>query len=689
MNRRTVQTIARQLADLAADAGADRPDADLLGRFVAARDQAAFAALVRRHGPMVWASCRHLLPNPADAEDAFQATFLALAQQAKRVRNTAALGGWLHGVAVRASLKVRRSEARRRGRERTSAGPEAGRPVPDSAWDGLLTAVHEEVEHLPAALRTAFVLCDLEGVPQPAAAARLGWKPGTLTGRLARARQHLMARLTSRGLAPAVAAGGIGTAATGAAVPPALNQTVLMLAGDPVRASAAVTVLVTEVTSMTLTKVKLLAAGLMVAGGLGLGGGAWRTANVTAQAPASDPLAKTEPPAAPKPAPAPKAKPALVEKPAKAGGWTTWEYRYAGLPDDPMQFVTLLDQLGADGWEYVGVYDHMQAFAGDDARRRQVQARNSGVLDDLAKKYPAKFHDASRGMYGAGALVFKRPKNPPQVAAVKGAMAAAGVAVAGQTPGVEVELDFPIYERRLLTAPPAAAAPGKPSTSPLAASGQPSLDPFRMTEDQVRENMRRYDRDGDGRISAEEGGRSDRMKDRFAALDRNRDGFLDLDEYRGYLVVRTIELAADETSPAASSFAPTLTAVSKPRTPAPEPIIVTVKNIALTDASSLVQLCLEDVKEMRVQTVATTNTLVLFNVPPAAAGRVTELLKRVDVAPTPTEERPVTTLGLPGAVGGQPRGRNPFSGKPAPPVKPVPPPVIESTLEPLPPPAPR
>jgi RNA polymerase sigma factor (sigma-70 family) len=582
MNRRTVQTIARQLADLSADAGADRPDADLLGRFIAARDQAAFAALVRRHGPMVWASCRHLLPNPADAEDAFQATFLALAQQAKRVRNTAALGGWLHGVAVRAALKVRRSEARRKGRERASAGPEAGRPVPDSAWDGLLAAVHEEVERLPVALRTAFVLCDLEGVPQPTAAARLGWKPGTLTGRLARARQSLMARLTSRGLAPAVAAGGVGTAATGAAVPPALNQTVLMLAGDPVRASAAVTALVTEVTAMTFTKVKLLAAGLMVAGGLGLGVGSGRVANLTAQSPTAEPPAKTEPPPAAKPAPAPKAKAAPPALAATAeAGRSGWQYRYAPDVSDPVGFAGVLDKFGGEGWEYAGRWTYPASHSLDEMKQSK--------LDKAVTANPFKFYGVG-GDYSLGVLIFKRPK--PATSPAKVSTAAA----AGPTPGIDIDLAFPVYERRVATE--------SPSSGSMVAGVSPAQ--------------------------------------------------------------------------------PARTGV---RTPAPDPLILPIKHISVNDASSMVQLYLEDVKEMRVQAIGTTNTLVVFNVPPAAAARAVELLKRVDVAPAVAEERPLVPglpPGSPGAGAGQPRGRNPFSGgKPTPSAKPVPPPPFTEERVPL------
>src|SRR5207248_8121100 len=97
------------------------------------------------------------------------------------IRTPAAVGAWLHGVAVRVATKVRRSAARRKRRERAAASAEAApAPVPDAKWEAVLAAVHEEVDRLPDALRTAFVLCELGGVPPAEAAGRLGWKPGTL-----------------------------------------------------------------------------------------------------------------------------------------------------------------------------------------------------------------------------------------------------------------------------------------------------------------------------------------------------------------------------------------------------------------------------------------------------------------------------------------------------------------------------
>jgi RNA polymerase sigma factor (sigma-70 family) len=175
VGRSLLESVLRKVGPLAVDGRVG--DAELLRRFTADRDETAFAALVRRHGPLVWAVCRQLLPHEPDAEDAFQATFLALVRGADRVRTPAALGAWLHSTAYRVAQQAKRSAARQRQRDHVAAAPEAAAPVADSAWDRVQSAVHEEVGRLPEPLRTAFVLCDLQGVRQPEAAAALGWRP--------------------------------------------------------------------------------------------------------------------------------------------------------------------------------------------------------------------------------------------------------------------------------------------------------------------------------------------------------------------------------------------------------------------------------------------------------------------------------------------------------------------------------
>ena len=177
---------------LAAGPAAAPGDAELLARFVAARDGEAFAALVARHGPLVWGVCRRLLADPRDAEDAFQAAFLVLARRAAAVRPAGALAAWLHGVARRVALKARAAAARRRPRQPgpLAADPPDRRPEPldELSARDLLAVIDEEVARLPAGYRLPVVLCYLEGRTQDEAARLLGWTAGTLRGRLDRGR---------------------------------------------------------------------------------------------------------------------------------------------------------------------------------------------------------------------------------------------------------------------------------------------------------------------------------------------------------------------------------------------------------------------------------------------------------------------------------------------------------------------
>jgi RNA polymerase sigma factor (sigma-70 family) len=179
-------------------------DAELLRRFADHRDESAFELLVWRHGRMVLAACRRILGRSADADDAFQVTFLALARRAGSIRTGAALPGWLHRVARRAVVRVKASAARRPDRAMADPPEPAVDPV---LPDALGPVLDEEIDRLPEKLRRAFVLCHLEGVTNEAAAVRLGCPKGTVLSRLSRAREQLRDRLTRRGVVvPAVLA---------------------------------------------------------------------------------------------------------------------------------------------------------------------------------------------------------------------------------------------------------------------------------------------------------------------------------------------------------------------------------------------------------------------------------------------------------------------------------------------------
>jgi RNA polymerase sigma factor (sigma-70 family) len=185
---------------------ADPDDRSLLARFAGRRDPAAFASLVRRHGPMVYAVCRRVTGHPQDAEDAFQAAFLVLARKAGVVRDPDRLGAWLYGVAVKVAGRARYVADRRRRREvQVPARPDI--PVTDDPPPlDIGPALHEELAALPAHHREPIVLCDLQGLSRADAAKALGIPEGTLSSRLANGRKRLADRLTRRGVALALAA---------------------------------------------------------------------------------------------------------------------------------------------------------------------------------------------------------------------------------------------------------------------------------------------------------------------------------------------------------------------------------------------------------------------------------------------------------------------------------------------------
>ena len=178
-------------------------DGQLLSRYSGSKDEVAFEALVARHGPMVLATCRAILKNEHDVEDAFQATFLVLARKAGSIRGGDALGGWLHRVAYRASVQAS-VEAKKRRRKEAEA---AAMAPSDTSHPGLGTdhdlrpILHEEIDRLPEAQRLPVVLCDLEGLTYEQAAEQLRWTVPTLRCRLSKARQRLKGRLTRRGAA--------------------------------------------------------------------------------------------------------------------------------------------------------------------------------------------------------------------------------------------------------------------------------------------------------------------------------------------------------------------------------------------------------------------------------------------------------------------------------------------------------
>ncbi len=228
-------------------------DLELLRRFRAQRDEAAFHTLVRRHGRMVFDVCRNVLGNEADTEDAFQATFLILAQRAGAIRKQSSVGSWLFGVAYRTALKVRTCSVKRQRHE--ARAPR--RPPADNsdvlAWREVQHVLHEELNSLSECYRAPLVLCYLEGKTQAEAAAALGVSAATVNKRLEQGRQRLRARLVRRGLgATALLAGATWPAANASAgVPISIMISTVKAAAAVASGGAPASVVSTKVVALT------------------------------------------------------------------------------------------------------------------------------------------------------------------------------------------------------------------------------------------------------------------------------------------------------------------------------------------------------------------------------------------------------------------------------------------------------
>jgi RNA polymerase sigma factor (sigma-70 family) len=284
------------LLDHLQQAGGGLTDGQLLGRFVAARDEASFAALVRRHGAMVLGVCRRVLRDFHDAEDAFQATFLVLARRAASVVKRESVGCWLHGVAYRTALEARDLTGRRRARERQVTDmphPEVA-PAEAQDWRPLLD---RELDRLPEKYRTAVVLCDLEGQPRKEAARQLGIPEGTLSSRLAAAHKMLARRLAGCGLAlsggalaAALTQGTVSAQMSAALVSSTARAAALVAAGQLAAASGPAVVLMKGVMkAMLLKKLRLVVGAVVVLAALGMGGVAYQAGGFSATVQAAPP----------------------------------------------------------------------------------------------------------------------------------------------------------------------------------------------------------------------------------------------------------------------------------------------------------------------------------------------------------------------------------------------------------------
>jgi RNA polymerase sigma factor (sigma-70 family) len=258
--------------------GAGLSDGQLLECYITGRDQAAFAALVRRHGPMVWGVCRRVLAGHHDAEDAFQAAFLVLARKASAVVPRELVANWLYGVAYNVALKARAGALRRRTRERQVTAMPEPKVVEHDVWRDLGPLLDRELNRLPDKYRVPVVLCDLEGKSYKEAAEQLGCPAGTFGARLSRARALLADRLTRRGVA--LSTGGLALVlsqnAASASVPAAVVSNTIKAAGPAAGgalSAKAVALCEGVVKNMLWTKLRYPVGMVLALGALAFGAG--------------------------------------------------------------------------------------------------------------------------------------------------------------------------------------------------------------------------------------------------------------------------------------------------------------------------------------------------------------------------------------------------------------------------------
>jgi RNA polymerase sigma factor (sigma-70 family) len=276
-----LSAVLRRLRSAAGTPHTGRTDRELIADFAASDDQAAFVALVKRHGPLVMGICRRVLHHRQDAEDAFQATFLLLARRGAGIRKPESLASWLHGVAYRMARNAKRSASRRRKHEGTvQPAPSVDRTA-GLEWREVQAILDDEISRLPEVYRTPFILFYLEHRKQADIARQLGIKAGTVWSRLAHARRLLQERLSRRGVALPAVLGllAVSAEATSADVSASLVSSVVRAAaisaaggaGADVASPGVMTLLQGADQAMTFGKCKTATLFLLAAGILGTG----------------------------------------------------------------------------------------------------------------------------------------------------------------------------------------------------------------------------------------------------------------------------------------------------------------------------------------------------------------------------------------------------------------------------------
>jgi RNA polymerase sigma factor (sigma-70 family) len=403
-----------------ARAGCPPADDELVRRFAEQRDEAAFAALVKRHGAMVLGVCRRVLRHEQDAEDAFQAVFLVLSRKAASLHNKGAVGPWLFGVAHRLALKARGAARRWRERETHPAERAAADPLAELTVREAQAVLDQELARLPERERGPLILCYLEGLTRDEAAGRLGCPLGTLKTRLERGRAALQKRLTRRGLTLTGAVSTLlVTAKSAGAVPVVLHvatvRTAAAFAAGALAGGQCPAAALAEgaLTSWSAGKLKVAGAALLLtlACGVGAGLAAWwaagqdrpdRSAPVVvapgqeravAEAPRPAPARAVAPPSAEGPGPAevprpagPRAdkppQPAMPPAPARKPPpvltkWTT----HATLPGHQRGARAL--QFTPDGSRLLSGGDDGRVRVWDVAQKKELLVLANGDADPV------------------------------------------------------------------------------------------------------------------------------------------------------------------------------------------------------------------------------------------------------------------------------------------------------------------
>jgi RNA polymerase sigma factor (sigma-70 family) len=387
-------------------AGSDLTDGQLLECFVSRRDEAAFEALLRRHGPMVLGVCRRVLRDAHDAEDAFQATFLVLVRKAGSVVPRERVGNWLYGVAVRTALEAKTMAARRRLKERRVRDLLRPEALPAEDWSDVRPLLDEELSQLPDKYRVPVVLCDLEGKSRQEAARQLGWPKGTVASRLATARRMLARRLARRGVA--LAGGALAVVLVhqqaSAGVPPALVAATLKTAAlfasghAPTAGEISKAAALAEgvLKAMLLTRLKTAVAVMLALGVLGL------TGTLTYRVLAAEPAGRGDP--AIQQAAAGEAEPPRPN--AEAPPSRTAD---AGKAADAAEVERLIRQLGSDRFtereeatqalEKIGepAYEALRKAAAD-SDDVEIRKRAEGILRTIEQRWEVRRFEGHAGV---------------------------------------------------------------------------------------------------------------------------------------------------------------------------------------------------------------------------------------------------------------------------------------------------